>query len=110
MFSVNRIIALYDDDRIILHLNGKEVCTIYEVWDVLDSLKDLFQKINKVLNGKPYSFYSYWTGDIYVSDEANDLLYSVQQFTQAEEKAFIEKDWETLDKLLLQRIEDKEIE
>lgn len=110
MFDVNRVMALYDDDRIILHLNGKEICTIYEVWDVLDELKTLFQKINKVLNGKPYEFFSYWTSDIRVSDEANDLLYSVQQFTQVEEKAFMEQDWETLDKLLLQRIEDGEIE
>lgn len=110
MFDVNRVMALYDDDRIVLHLNGKEICTLYEVWDAIDALRDLFHKINKVLNGKPYKFFGYWIDDIGVSDEATDLLYSVQQFTQVEEKAFMEEDWETLDKLLLKRIEDGEIE
>ena len=110
MFSVNRVMVLYDNDRIILHLNGKEICRVYEIWDMVDSLKDLFQKINKTLNGKPYEFYSYCTEDMHISNETNDLLYSVQQFTQAEEKAFIEEDWETLEKLLIQRIEDGDVE
>ena len=90
--------------------NGKEIYCIYEAWDALDAFSLLCEKMNTNLNGKPYKFYHYYTSDIEISDEARDLLYDVQQFTQAEEKAFIEADWDTLNKLLLQRIEDGEIE
>ena len=110
MFNINRVMTLCDGNRIILHLNGKEIYRIEEITDTLDFLKELFQKVNKTLNGKPYELFNYWTYDIKINDEASKLLYSVQQFTQAEEKAFIEKDWETLNQLLLQRIEDGDIE
>ena len=44
--------------------------------------------------------------DIDICEEAWSLLYSVKQFTQIEELAFINKDWKQLEQLFLQRIED----
>lgn len=110
MFNANRIMIIYDDDRLALHLNGKEIYRIYEAWDALDAFSLLCEKMNTNLNSKPYKFYHYYASDIEISDEARDLLYDVQQFTQAEEKAFIEADWNILNQLLLQRVEDDDIE
>jgi len=110
MFNVNRIMVIYDDEYVVIHLNGKETDRLYEVWDTIDFFPSFFNRINHLNNGKSLKVYTYYVGDIDICQEAIPLLYSVQQFTQAEEKAFIEEDWKTLEKLLIQRIEDGDVE
>ena len=109
MFSVNRIMALTGQESISVHLNGKEICIIESDYDVIECLETLTEKLNEVPN-KPLQFINEEIYDINISDEAFPLLFSVKQFTQEEEKAFINRDWNKLNELLLQRIEDGELE
>ena len=95
MFTKNRVLVIHDEDLIIVHLNGRVIATIYESWDSIDAIEEIIKAINKL------DAYGIETDDI-----AEELLQEEKQFTQAQEKALMTNDWETLEKLLLQRAED----
>jgi len=109
MFNVNRIMALAEQYSVLIHLNGKEIYVVESDYDVIECLKILTEKLNEVPN-RPLQFISEDIYDINISEEAFPLLFSVKQFTQEEEKSFINRDWDRLNELLLQRIEDGELE
>lgn len=114
MFTKNRIMVFHDDETVMVHLNGQEIVgCIFDKWDSIYMLENLFEVINKLpaaARQRDFTFVSIDADSVDVEDEARDLLYSVQQFTQEEEKALLTLDWKTLNKLLLQRIEDGNIE
>lgn len=113
MFEKNRVMIIHDDDVVLVHLNGKEIARVYDTWDSIEAIEDVTKGINKLSNiirQREFIFICLEADNIDVEDDARDLLYSVQQFTQEEEKAFFTESWETLNHLLLQRIEDGNIE
>ena len=114
MFTKNRIITFHDEEIVMVHLNGQEVVgCIFDKWDSINMLENLFKLINKLPTAtkqREFTFTCIDVDNIDVEDEARDLLYSVQQFTQEEEKALLTSDWKTLNTLLLQRIEDGNVE
>lgn len=105
MFKTNRLMLLVDEEGVLVHWNGKEITFLVEAWGAIDLLKELSQKIN-TNHSKPINFINIDMADIDICEEAWSLLYSVKQFTQIEELAFINKDWKQLEQLFLQRIED----
>lgn len=113
MFSKNRLMILHDEELILVYFNGIEVFTIYDSWDSIDAFKmviDIFNKLSPDCRKKDIKFLVVDTNDIDIDEDAKDLLYSVQQFTQEEERAFFTSDWKKLNELLLQRIEDGKME
>ena len=110
MFKKNRVMIIHDEEIILVHLNGKEITRIYDIWDSIDAIEDITKGINKlsdIIKQREFIFICLEADNIDIEDKARDLLYSVQQFTQEEEKALFTKNWELLNQLLLQRIEDK---
>lgn len=113
MFDKNRLMLLHDEELILVHFNGREVFTIYESWDSIDAFEtviDLFNKLSPNCRKKDFQLLVIDKNDIDIDEDAEDLLYSIQQFTQEEEKSFFTSNWEKLNKLLLQRIEDGNVE
>lgn len=109
MFSTNRIMTIILEDCILVHLNGKEICLVSDTWDTTSCLDILVNKLNEVTK-KSLRYIEIEAKDIDISEQAMPLLYDVKQFTQEEELAFMNADWDRLDQLLLQRIEDGDIE
>lgn len=113
MFTKNRIMIIHTDEMVLIHLNGREIACLYEVWDGIDAFAYFTNYLNKMpqeCRQKDFNFISINKDDIDVAEEAETLLYDVKQFTQEEEKAFFTSDWKKLNELLLQRIEDGNIE
>ena len=108
MFKANRLMILSDEEGILVHWNGKEIAFIVECWDAIYVFEKIADKVST--NAKPIKFINIDMGEIDICEEAWPLLYSVKQFTQPEESAFVNKEWDKLEKLLLQRIEDGEEE
>lgn len=108
MFKANRLMVLSDDEGVLVHWNGKEIAFMVECWDALYAFEKIVNKIN--IDTKPITYINIDMSEIDISEEAWPLLYSVKQFTQVEELAFVNKDWKALDALLIQRIEDGEEE
>lgn len=109
MFTKNRVLIIHDEDLIIVHLNGQEVASIYESWDSIDAIEEIIKAIDKLSDKQRQRRFSFTVVDAYgieMDEIAEKLLYEVKQFTQEEEKALMTDDWETLEKLLLQRAED----
>lgn len=109
MFTKNRVLVIHDEDLIIVHLNGLEIATIYESWDSIDAIEEIIKAIDKLSDKQRQRRFSFTVVDAYgieIDERAEELLYEVKQFTQEEEKALMTNDWETLEKLLLQRAED----
>lgn len=113
MFTKNRVLIIHDEDLIIVHLNGQEIATIYDSWDSIDAIEEIIKAVDKLSDKQRQRKFSFTVVDAYsieIDEDAIKLLYEVKQFTQEEEKALMTSDWETLNKLLLQRIEDDTIE
>ena len=108
MFKANRLMVLSDNEGVLVHWNGKEIAFITECWDVIYLLEKIANKVS--ITPKPITFINIDMCEIDISEEAWPLLYEVKQFTQAEELAFVNNDWDKLESLLLQRAEDNEEE
>ena len=109
MFTKNRVLVIHDEDLIIVHLNGQDIATIYDSWDSIDAIEEIIKAVDKLSDKQRQRRFSFTVIDAYsieIDEDAIKLLYEVKQFTQEEEKALMTSDWETLNKLLLQRIED----
>lgn len=109
MFTKNRVLVIHDEDLIIVHLNGQDIATIYDSWDSIDAIEEIIKAVDKLSDKQRQRRFSFTVVDAYsieIDEDAIKLLYEVKQFTQEEEKALMTSDWETLNKLLLQRIED----
>ena len=113
MFNKNSLMIFHDEVVILVHFNGTEVFTIYDSWDSIDAFEvvvDIFNKLSPDCRKKDIKFLVIDTNDIDIDEEAKDLLYSVQHFTQEEEKSLFTSNWKKLNELLLQRIEDDKME
>ena len=72
-------------------------------------IEEIIKAVDKLSDKQRQRRFSFTVVDAYgieMDEKAEELLYEVKQFTQEEEKALMTNDWETLEKLLLQRAED----